>query len=110
MVSVNIKSIPSVGQFQHNTHTVDWMLFRSSDGTSASILFSLEMYYDESKNDLEVHVDFKTDYINRDHVANYVIGCSEIACGDGDNTDRDTDIGEEVLESFFDHISKPQEF
>ena len=97
-MKIQTTNIPSSGSFDFLTHSVDWERLAKNE-----IKLTIGMYFDESGNDLEVHMLFLKPVI--ESAADYELSCSEILMGDGDAADLDSDYGDDIAEAFMEHLS-----
>lgn len=97
-MKITVTNIPPSGSFNFLTHSVDWERLGKNE-----IKLTIGMYFDESGNDLEVHMLFSQPVI--ESAADYHLSCSEILMGDGEETDLDSDYGDDIAEAFMEHLS-----
>lgn len=97
-MKICVTNIPSSGSFNFLTHSVDWERLGNNE-----FKLTIGMYFDESGNDLEVHMLFSQPVI--ESAADYHLSCSEILMGDGEETELDSDYGDDIAEAFMEYLS-----
>ncbi len=99
-MKITVTNIPPSGSFNFLTHSVDWEVCNYNKG---EIKLTLGMYFCETGNDLEVYITCRNTVITS--ADDYELSCSEILMGDGEETELDSDYGDDVAEAFMEHLS-----